>query len=361
MRVTLAGAVLAFLPALARAQESSEPEEVAAPAPEYGVAPDFLKTLPHPPDQPRSLFQPAPSYVHLPQELEQPYFEPDYILDPPQWGQPGWFWDVQVAGVKPHIQNEMFQNVVTGMGSTIPVSLGNSPLDWTVTPRFEFGYRLPSGFGEFAISDRAMTANGSDTFAGPDGPAMRSSSLQFNVTDLDYLSREYTPSPCWEMKWRLGMRFAETFTTTTVNEPFAQAAAGSTVFASSQSNGTFGFGPHIAVELERALGDSGFSLVGKVDVGYNYTTIHQRFAAVTTSLDASGVPDSGITINTLHDAVIMLYVQAGVAWQPAKYPCGRLFLGYIQETWWNTMHNGNLLSLGQFDYQGVFLRASWNY
>jgi hypothetical protein len=59
--------------------------------------------------------------------------------------------------------------------------------------------------------------------------------------------------------------------------------------------------------------------------------------------------------------VPILTVQVGLSWQPPAYPNSRLDLGYLQQTWWNTLQNPNLLSFGQFDYQGVFLRASWNY
>jgi hypothetical protein len=327
----------------------------------YDVAPDFLSSLPRPPDQPRSLFLAAPTLGPTPPDLEEPYFQVDPILDPPQWGQIGWYLDVQIAGIKPHVQNEMFEVVTTGLGKTVPVALGNTGLSLTVAPRVEFGYRLPSGFGEFSISDTGFTSNGADRWSGPDGPASRSSALQANYTDLDYRSREYAPYACWGMRWRAGMRVAESFTTTAFNQPFAQAAAGSGVLAAQQSNATLGFGPHFAVELDYAFARSGFSLVGKVDIADTYTTIRQRYSAVTTTPIAPGVADSGVLIDRFTNQIPILTVQIGLAWQPQNYPNSRLYLGYLDETWWNVMQNPNLLSLGQFDLQGVFLRASWNY
>jgi hypothetical protein len=359
--LALVGGILAFLPALAHAQQLPSLDDVAAPSPESDVAPDFLRTLPRPPDQPRSLLQPAPSFAIAPQDLEQPYFALDPILDPPQWPGIGWFWDVQAALVKPQIQNQMIQTVGTGLGAAITVAPGNSPVSWTVAPRIELGYRLPSGFGEFSISDTGFTTNGADTVILPDGPAMRTSALQMNYTDLDYLSREYTPWANWEMKWRAGVRIAESFTMTTLDQPFAQAAAGSGVLFSQASNATFGAGPHFAVELERRLALSGFSFVGKVDVADNYSIIRQRFTAVTTTLTASGVPDSGVQINRFENQIIMLTGQVGLAWQPPRFPGTQFFLGYINQTWWNVMANENQFSQGQFAYQGVFFRASWNY
>jgi hypothetical protein len=359
--VAMVGGIFAFLSAPARAQELSVLDDAIAPPPESDAAPEFLKTLPRPPDQPRSLLQPAAPYVELPPDFERPYFEVDPLLDPPQWPGTGWFWGVQVAGIKPHIQNEMLQIVGTGLGRPVTVALGNSPVDWTVAPRFELGYRLPSGFGEFAISDTGFSANGADIFKGPDGPAPRASALQINYTDLDYLSREYAPSPNWGMKWRAGVRVSETFTTTTVNESFAQAAAGSGILAAQQSNATLGVGPHFAVEFERSFSQSGFAFVGMVDISDSYTVIRQRFSAVTTTVTPSGALDSGVQIDRFENQVIVLTAQVGLAWQPPRYPNSRLFLGYVDQTWWNVMANENLLSQGQFEYQGVFLRASWNY
>src|SRR5262249_27912013 len=55
-----------------------------ATAPEGGWEPQFLKSLPRPPEQPGSLFQPAPAPGPPPPDFER-YFELDPLLDPPQW------------------------------------------------------------------------------------------------------------------------------------------------------------------------------------------------------------------------------------------------------------------------------------
>jgi hypothetical protein len=322
--------------------------------------PEFLQTLPHPPEQPRSLFQLAPALGPPPADLEQPYLMYDPLLDPPQWPQPGWFCDAQAAIVSPYVANEMRENVITGLGTPVFVQLGASRLNWTAAPRFELGYRLPSGFGEFSISDTGMTSNGSESFIGPNGPATRASALQFNYTDFDYQSREFTPWPNWEMKWRAGIRVAESNTTTTFSQPFAQAAAGSGILAAQQSNATLGVGPHFAVELERHFDDCGFSWVGKIDLADNYTMIRQRYAATTTTATPTGL-DNGVTIDRFQNQVIILNVQVGLAWRPESYPNSRFFVGYLEETWWNALANNNSIQLGQFYYQGVVLRASWNF
>ena len=72
-------------------------------------------------------------------------------------------------------------------------------LDWTVSPRFEVGYRLPSGFGEVDVAYRFLLAEGSgsttDPIAAPDATAALTSHLNINVGDVDYASRETSLGP----------------------------------------------------------------------------------------------------------------------------------------------------------------------
>ena len=44
-------------------------------------------------------------------------------------------------------------------------------LNWTVSPRFEAGYRLPSGFGEIDVSYRFLLTEGAGTCRPAQRPA----------------------------------------------------------------------------------------------------------------------------------------------------------------------------------------------
>src|SRR5271165_6920962 len=98
-------------PAAATRPEFSElVSELPAPLPPSdapaleGWEPEFLKTLPQPPDQPRSLFQPAPPPGPPPPDLERYFDRGDPLLDPPQWRQkPGWFSDLRFDIIHPHL------------------------------------------------------------------------------------------------------------------------------------------------------------------------------------------------------------------------------------------------------------------
>src|SRR5262249_18999881 len=155
------------------------------------------KSLPRPPEQPRSLFQPAPSPGPPPPDFER-YFESDPLLDPPQWGRTGWFSDVQISVIRPTIFfGEMRHGVVPPFGRRVIVAPGAAKQDWTAAPRIEIGYRLPSGFGGFSFSDRFFNTSGSGPFVGPAGSVTRSTSIGVNYSDWDYFSPEYTPWANW--------------------------------------------------------------------------------------------------------------------------------------------------------------------
>jgi len=340
----------------------------AAAAPASGWEPEFLKSLPEPPDQPRSLFQPAPTFGPPPPDLERPYFQFDPILDPPQWGQqPGWFSDVQLGVIHPQIFfGQMKHSVTTPLGRSVLVAPGAAQQPWTVAPRLEVGYRLPSGFGGFSFSDRFFSTSGTGPFIGPAGSTTRTTQLGVNYSDWDYNSREYTPWANWEMEWRAGIRLAETWINTRVDEPFAKAAAGTGVFAAGDSNYTVGAGPHFGVELDRRVPQSGLLFVAKLDIANTFTRERQLFAASTTTLSPTGVPVRGVYTQNFWQQVPILNYQVGVGWQPPRYPNVKLFVGYVYEFWWQVASNSNITPLnggtrGFFDNQGLVFQAGVNW
>src|SRR5262249_17360696 len=133
------------------------------------------------------------------------------------------------------------------------------------TPRFEFGYRLPSGFGGISLAYRFLVTDGVTQSFGPDAPTTLSSRLDLNLVDLDYTSWEISLWPQCEMNWRFGIRYADVFFDAQAVEPFGLAAAGSRIFERGMSNSFVGVGPHVGLELARHLEGTGLSFVGGVD------------------------------------------------------------------------------------------------
>ena len=366
------GPIMRFSSTQSRAQNVSQeaipaPSASKMPAAEGDGEDDFLASLPRPPVQPQSLFDPAPR-VASSVDLERPYFEADPILDPAQWQRPGWFASVDVAVIKPHVSNDMFEQVTTGLGKTFVVQTGSAHLDWCVAPRLQVGYRLPSGFGEISLSDRFFQTQGTGLVAGPDGPATRTTHFLVNFSDLDYASREYTPFANWSLRFRGGLRAAQTYFSSRVDQPFFQAATGSTLISQGESNRTTSFGPHFGIESERRLARPGLSLVNGLDVANLFTRDKQTFFVTTTVPAPGGGADSGVVVDHFLQSVPVLTVQAGLNWRPARMPNSSLYLGYYGQFWYQFATDSNLRigPFGQsiptlFDNEGIRLQWNWNY
>jgi hypothetical protein len=343
------------------------PKSAAAPpasVPAETTYPDPLPGLPRPPDAPRSLLEappPTPPYSCAP--LPGPYFEPDPRLDPPPLPPPGWFTDVQLGIVGPHVKNRLTDMVTIPGMMTGSLHLPSTDLDWTAAPRFEVGCRLPSGFGELAVAYRFLVTDGTATVLGPDAPAALKSRLALNMVDLDYASRAFFTFqwPYLDMKWRFGLRWADIFFDSRADEPFAAAMAGSGIFETRTSNNFWGIGPHAGLELTCPFEGSGLALVGWVDGATLLGRIRQNFFAESTTPGANGQLLCGNTRQSVSQSVPMINAFLGFRWQPPSYPNIHVSAGYDYEFWWNVGRNSSTTSRATLSDQGVLLRAEFNF
>jgi hypothetical protein len=317
----------------ARAQAPAAPDDAALPA------------LPAPaPVVPTPTFAP----VHLP----GPYFEPDRLLDRPPLPPPGWFADAELGVVIPHVKNHLNGLVsLSGSASADTVALPSAPLDWAAFPRLEAGYRLPSGFGAFALSYRFLDTTGNGTIAGLDGGAALHSRLSLNEMGLDYSSDETSLWPNWDMKWSAGLRLLYVFFDSRADGP----AAGGTTFEQHESNWYGGFGPHVGLELDRQITDMGLSLVLRGGGGLYLGRLRQGF------FEQAGAVGAGGTNESVSQAVPSLATFVGVRWQPPGWEDVNFYFGYQYEHWWSIGKNNNTLSSGELNVQGIFARAEINF
>jgi len=352
-------------PAVSQAQ-LPEMAPVPKPAADSAAATNPLPGLPQIPDQPRSLYRPAPPTPPFAcADPEKPYFVHDPELDPPGYPQPGWIFDADVAILMPHLKNGLSENVTLPNGTTNPVNLPTAGLDVAVAPRVEIGYRLPSGFGEFAISGRFLASQGNGNFYGLDGNAALKSRLDLNVIDLDYLSREYSLEyalgPGWGMKWFFGLRAIILYFDTAASEPYDVAAAGGGITDARDTNSYWGLGLHAGVEVERQWQGTGLAFTGRIDIGNNEGRIHQAFFEDTTAFGPDGRPIGGSTRDTGAQSVPEVNAQLGLTWQPPGCSQLSFFGGYEYEYWWNIGRMSTTLSRGCLFDQGIVLRAQFNY
>jgi hypothetical protein len=337
--------------------------------------PAFLQFLPQPPDAPASLFAAPPAPGPPPPNLEK-YFEVDPILDNPRLGQkPGWFSDVQVQAIHPVLNFGQMRllNPISVGGHSATIAPGANNLLWTVAPRLEIGYWLPSGFGGFSFSDRFFSTYGTGPFSGPAGSTFRSTRLGANYSDWDYISREFTPwgndRVTWNMEWRAGVRLAESWSSTVVDKPFATAASTNGIFIQGASNYMLGAGPHFALELNRKHLPSGIMFYARVDIADEFSRIRQDFQAASTTLDMAGVPVRGSFTQNFWSQVPILNYQVGMGWQPPSHPNVRFFVGYLYEYWWQMASNMEFLNpyanqgatRGSMNNQGLVFRCIWNW
>ncbi|MFZ1932185.1 MAG: Lpg1974 family pore-forming outer membrane protein [Thermoguttaceae bacterium] len=321
--------------------------------------PNPLPGLPRPPDQPGSLLRPAPAEsVYGCPQLEGRYFEKDPLLDPAELPHPGWLFDVELGIVGSHVVNHLGENV-PGVAA-VPMAT----LNYAVSPCFELGYRLPSGFGEVDVAYRFLRTEGSgsttDPIAAPDATAALNSHLSINVGDLDYASHETSLGTNWGMKWRIGLRYADVLFDSQADEPLAAAAAHSGIFSRSIRNNFWGIGPHATLELNRRQNPWGLGWVGRLDSGLLFGKVHQRSAEVSTA-DVSTVTDFENP-----QQVPMLSGFLGLDWRPQCRPNLNILLGYTAEYWWNVgrlsdpdIYNGQ--SAGEVGSHGALLRLEYNY
>jgi hypothetical protein len=354
--IFLAGIILAQS-ALAQTAAQGQP---AAPA--GATTSEVLPGFPRPPDTPESLLhQPpaGPAFSCAP--LPEPYFQQDPLLDVPNLPQPALFAAVELEAVGPHVKNGLTDSVLIDGRPADTVRLPAADLDWTVAPRFELGYRLPSGFGQFSFAYRFFGTDGTGSATGPDTVEVLRSRLSVNVVDMDYANHEFTFFPNWGMKWWFGLRFVDAYFDSLAQEPFAAAGAGSGIFETRTSNNFWGLGPHMGLELSRRLGASGLSFVGWADGATLLGRIRQNFFEELTSTGPGGLPLTGNTRESVSQDVPILAGFIGLAWQPPRYPQIRLSAGYQYEYWWNVGRNSSTFSRAELSDQGILFRAEFNY
>jgi hypothetical protein len=323
--------------------------------------PEFLKSLPRPPDQPRSLLATALPPGPPPPDLEGPYFRPDPLLDPPRLGGLGWFADVDVSLLKPHLKNQLTDTVTFPDGRGANVGLPAATLNWTVSPRFEVGYVLPSGFGAISLGYRFMVSEGTNVILGSDGPATLKSRLDVNMPDLNWSSREYTPWALWDMKVHVGLRYLSIYFDSQADESIAAASAGSGIFSSRTSNSFVGIGPHIGVDVMRRLNYGGLSIIGMVDFTTAFGRIRQGYFATAAPAAPGESPVTAETFASSSMAVPVLNTRLGLGWQPPSTPGLRLFAGYQFEYFWDAGRLMPINTYADFFDSGAVLRAEFNF
>jgi hypothetical protein len=333
---------------LVRPAHAQKPEEAPRPM----AQPSILDALPQVPDQPASLYQPASMQPHGSAAPERPYFVPDPLLDPPMLP-PGWFFSTELAIVAPHVGNHLASTVANPVLGTLDVvRVPSTELPWTVSPSFEAGYRLPSGFGELSLGYRFLVDQGVGTHFQAGQQLGSKSRLDINQIDLNYASSEFSLWPHWDMRWSLGLRLAYVYFDAEAGLPTGLGAG--SVTDEHVTNFYSGLGPRVGLELARRIHGTGLSLVGRLDLAALMGRIRQGYS----DTFAGAVPPVVDSHVSSSQTVPTLNVNVGLGWQPPEWCNAHFFVGYQYEHWWNVGRLGSINSMGDIVDQGVLLRAT---
>jgi hypothetical protein len=360
----------------------------AAPADGGEVPP-----APTPPQEPPTAFVlPAPDYNIEPvPALTSP------LLDRPEAASPGFFANVETSVVWPHFTNELLGGALTpaqlssqppstqGVAPTSAIGLppgaglpitgdivrfpGN-PLNATVSPRFELGYRFQNGFGEVRLSYRFVDTRGSDTvLVAPPvandslGLAAQTGRLALNIVDLDYGTREFSLGPNWELRTAVGVRYATAFLdsqvvflnpVTVTGAPFGTGPF--TRLSQSEALSNQYAGVHAILEVDRKLPLPGLGFFGRVEGAGMWGRAQQTFRE--TFVEAPGSTELRVTN---HPGTPWLNSQVGFSYDVPRWNHSRFLIGYQFEEWWQLGRGDNDLSFGRLNIQGLFLRAELNF
>jgi hypothetical protein len=288
---------------------------------------------------------PPPPPVPPPPMTDSPWI--DRVSGPPL--EPGWFGDVELDLIGLHIKNRLIENVSVDSFFEDAVHLPTASLGWTVSPRFEVGYRLPGNGGELTAAYRFIRTDGTGTVHNFDdgGDGRLNSSLSVDVVDLAYGASLFSPAPYWDVRWRLGLRMTDVFFDSQASDGFLEKRT---------TNHFIGMGPLGSLEAWRRLDVPGLAVFGRLEGAVPVGSIHQGFEEV---LTFPRHQIGGATSQRQTQAVPTLQFDVGLGWTPPTYHFVRFSGGYHLEQWWDlgsvNDSNANLTS------QGLFLRGEFSY
>jgi len=300
---------------------------------------------------------PGPPACARYEDTNGPLLIEDPLLDYPPSAPPGWFAGVDVAAVGSHIKNRMYQTV----GPEKDLVHLATPLDWTVSPEIQLGYRFGQAGGELLVSYQFLAPSGSGTIAGFDAagnPGALHSHLDVQVVDFDYASREFSLGPVCDMKWLAGLRWATTN---------FHSNADSALLDEAVSNNYWGLGPHFGVNLSRSFSASGLDVFCRFDIAWLYGPVTQTFLESFTpaglALQVPPGSDVGGETRQQHNHLTPIpKLEVGLGWRPSWNEQLHFATGYILENWFDFENNdGPPPSRGGLTVQGVFVRGEWRY
>jgi hypothetical protein len=325
-----------------------------APPPAVGPAPALGAPVPF-----------VPPAASTPLTYAPPTAPPPPSVDPGAngWGPyeppstpPGWFTDAQIELVYPVLKDRISNDVpVLPSGNQLHVPA--TPLNLTVSPTLEVGYRLPDSAGLFAGSYRFLDSDGNGNGVVAGNSVAVHTRVDLQVLDLDYGTTFYEVAPHWNIAWRLGARLTDVFFDSQITSvPLSQQA----------SNFFLGAGPHGRLDVERSFDFiKGLSLFGRLDGAVLIGQVKQNYHEW--DLQADGTTVYSFNQVRHSQSVPNLLLEAGVSYVPPILTNFKITTGYQFEQYWylgqfGFNDNGTAsTSRGELWSHGWFLRGEYDF
>src|SRR5262249_2620650 len=206
---------------------------------------------------------------------------PDPLLDRPDAQMPGFFFDFEPDVVWVHFRNELRITVPVSATQTDTVQFFGPGLNPAFSPRFEFGCRLDDGWGDLLLGYRFLSTEGSRGEPSSPVPATTSGRLDFHTLDLCYAAQEFALGPCWDMRWRTGVRGTVLYYDARLDLHVPAPDPG-TLVAQRGVNYFWGIGPLVGLDLSYKTAIPGLALFVRLQGALNFGRIDQtgteRFA-----------------------------------------------------------------------------------
>jgi hypothetical protein len=355
------------------------PAAAAVPPPDSAATEELPPPNPVLAPPPPFVLPPPPNYSAIDEgSIDSP------LLDPPDFAPPGWFFNVESSVLWGNFQNQLTGGQVTlaqtsgvstassiglppGAGMPITgdlVRLPSNRFNPTVSPRFEFGYRLPDGWGELRLGYRFLDSSASASIVLPQlGSATQNARLSLQFVDLDYATREFALLSGWELRTAVGLRGATVFFDSqaaflepTAIQEIPYGLAPFTRLSEYEALNNWFIGAHAVLEVGRKLGASGFTFFGRAEGSGLFGRSTQTFSE--TFVEAPGSTSTRVGGNL---GAPILAGQVGLSCEVPQWHHSRFLIGYQYEAFWQLGRGNDDLSFGTLTFQGLFLRAEFNF
>jgi len=249
-------------------------------------------------------------------------------------------WDLVV--LKPHVDYGLRVNdgVPSIMGNY--TNLVTVPLDWTVSPKLEVGFRLPDSGGAFLVGYRYLSTEGTGTV----GDLAVRSRMTLNQVDLVYQTERIRPFGNWFVHGRIGGRIVGNFyDTRNIDGNFTQSA----------SNYFYGGGLLGSFDIEREFEwVPGLALYGNMESGIIIGRVNQKFRSTL----QTPMGEFGELVEQRGSQALQSYqFQLGLSYVPPAWNTVRIRAAYQYETWIDVgqLQQSNL----DWNAHGAVLRLEW--